>query len=762
MGNSKKGTAVEEKVVFTGNQQDFEQFRTWFHNEMDEKDRQWITLAAQAIAKVFQDIVAERTAKSTTTPMQTDLHKFSSKRIATVQETIKQYGAPVTLDLALVKNKKDVIGSAWAEHDKLKITEEHLKTWHDSIDQSYIVKVNRAVLKILHNAIYPTGKANTKANQRLQHIVDTAEIRKFISGENTGDEDEWKTNLWKIPAVQVWSNLLFKFEGFTDMINGEFVNDLAGLLHDVTTSGKTQTFYDVDAKIATMGLTICKNFKEVPVFWNFFQGSVRQAMIQSLAANGQDKDAWRKAADKIANLLHDNTMLTLENTSDAVKYAETYLNREITTSDNHAAVLKADTSDSKEILALKAELAELKAAQATVTTTQGQSGSRRFNSKRRRDGGARTADKAAVDACKTCGHRHPGRPCWKEGDRKREQGLALLQEAENILATRKSNKPSALEIRALETVVVANKELNQCVPSPVTPVSASTRTYVYHQGHITAQDVGNRKWLESLARYALFDQQFMPDTEGAVLDSGAMMGIIPGAQGNGKCVQLTGVTGHTTSAEVADVVYPILTESKKPYAFATRGTTLVLSDTRDKILSLAVLLKAGFKVKFAAGTSDDPNFGGYLITPAGSRVALVFENNLWRVPLWAPPIRAPAGHITPAKVLIKSGTTKFLPAPCSTQDLKAVSTIKHIIATIQHDGFLHPLGVEQGYIGNGLRETAVNEYIKQTYGSLLRFLQDSAHAQEFKLTEDKHGKFYIDCAQRPKLTYSSSGYYTIR
>jgi hypothetical protein len=96
MGNLKKGTAVEEKVVFTGNQQDFEKFRTWFHNEMDEKDRQWITLAAQAIGKVFQDIVAERTAKNTTTPMQTDLHKFSVKRIATVQETIKQYGG-VTL-----------------------------------------------------------------------------------------------------------------------------------------------------------------------------------------------------------------------------------------------------------------------------------------------------------------------------------------------------------------------------------------------------------------------------------------------------------------------------------------------------------------------------------------------------------------------------------------------------------------------------------------------------------------------------------------
>ncbi len=85
---------------------------------------------------------------------------------------------------------------------------------------------------------------------------------------------------------------------------------------------------------------------------------------------------------------------------------------------------------------------------------------------------------------------------------------------------------------------------------------------MYHQGHITAQDVGDSKWLESLARYALFDQQFMPDTEGAVVDSGAMMGIIPGTQVNGKCVQLTGVTGHTTSAEVADVVYPILTIKK--------------------------------------------------------------------------------------------------------------------------------------------------------------------------------------------------------
>ena len=77
---------------------------------------------------------------------------------------------------------------------------------------------------------------------------------------------------------------------------------------------------------------------------------------------------------------------------------------------------------------------------------------------------------------------------------------------------------------------------------------------------------------------------------------------------------------------------------KKPYAFATRDTTLVLTDIKDKIISLTVLLKDCF----------------------------VFENNLWRVPLWTVPIHEPAGHTVSTKVLIKSGTTNCLPVPRST------------------------------------------------------------------------------------------------
>ena len=75
---------------------------------------------------------------------------------------------------------------------------------------------------------------------------------------------------WYVSIDVVWAKLLFKFEGCTDMINGEFVEDLSNLLQEVTTRGKTQTFYDVDVKLATLTLNIIQNFKDVSVFMNLF------------------------------------------------------------------------------------------------------------------------------------------------------------------------------------------------------------------------------------------------------------------------------------------------------------------------------------------------------------------------------------------------------------------------------------------------------------------------------------------------------------
>ena len=57
----------------------------------------------------------------------------------------------------------------------------------------------------------------------------------------------------------------------------------------------------------------------------------------------------------------------------------------------------------------------------------------------------------------------------------------------------------------------------------------------------------------------VFDQEFVPHTPGTVLDSYAQVNILEGTLGSGTRIQLTGITGATTSAfisaERASVAY---------------------------------------------------------------------------------------------------------------------------------------------------------------------------------------------------------------
>ena len=106
-----------------------------------------------------------------------------------------------------------------------------------------------------------------------------------------------------------------------------------------------------------------------------------------------------------------------------------------------------------------------------------------------------------------------------------------------------------------------------------------------------------RKYDEIFAPNVVLDQRFVPTQDrsavvtGTIIDSAAMMDVIQGPQGSGQRVQLVGVTGDQVSAEIADVVFPILTQAKKPYALATKGTTLVFQKSKDNILSLTACSK---------------------------------------------------------------------------------------------------------------------------------------------------------------------------
>jgi hypothetical protein len=90
---------------------------------------------------------------------------------------------------------------------------------------------------------------------------------------------------------------------------------------------------------------------------------------------------------------------------------------------------------------------------------------------------------------------------------------------------------------------------------------------------------------------AVFDQEFVPNIAGAVLDSAAMLNTLDGALGSGRRIQLRGVTG-SMSAEIADAVFPVVTSEGIMYSIRIQGKNIVAPGVHDNLLSLAVLLKA--------------------------------------------------------------------------------------------------------------------------------------------------------------------------
>jgi hypothetical protein len=104
---------------------------------------------------------------------------------------------------------------------------------------------------------------------------------------------------------------------------------------------------------------------------------------------------------------------------------------------------------------------------------------------------------------------------------------------------------------------------------------------------------------------------------------------------NGRKYQLTGIHGQAGKAHGCTVGFPTVTDKGKQILICTTHS-LLADDTHENLLSLAQLLLNGYSITFAAGRDSDQQYGGQLTTPSGQKITLIFHNNLWRLPLWAP------------------------------------------------------------------------------------------------------------------------------
>ena len=115
------------------------------------------------------------------------------------------------------------------------MTEEQLTQAHAVLDAKRLTMVNRTVVRLLHDAVYPSNTVESSATIKLRSILKTPEVTKILQGEKLPTESEWAVHPWLMPAVRMYGRLAYKSEGMTDMINGAFMEeDLSELLNAAT------------------------------------------------------------------------------------------------------------------------------------------------------------------------------------------------------------------------------------------------------------------------------------------------------------------------------------------------------------------------------------------------------------------------------------------------------------------------------------------------------------------------------------------------
>ena len=656
LGKPAKPDRDKTRLSFDATPKDYPTFKQAVIKLADAEGCPWAVTGGNAICGIFQAANAKLALKATKkagAKISLDIATYTE-----VSDAFETADVITGITLSLRRNRKEGLGTDFADAAKQKVTEAELAKMHAHLDATYLAQVNRDLTRALHDAVFQENSTapETIAMTKLRPILKTPEVTKILSGEALGTEKDWITKPWLMPAIQMWGKIAYKFEGMTDMINGQFMDELAELLSAATGDPrKRKTFYEIDAEFEKMCSALLTNFSSLKSLLPFLRASLRQTMIKKLSKVGKDKEAWKKGEEFLTQLQDDDHMLTLEDTDTAISRAEKSLHRNETEEAGPKDLVKvAFAADVETTSTIQDD--KLAAMGAKIEALQAQLKKHQAPGTKRERSGKPVGDKKAVSVCESCGKRgHNKDKCWEGLDEAKAKLDAAIAERDKKKADMAKRQPSIKEakayIAACNKATVAAAAAAEELEYPRAVVSLhGARLDLPPSTHIVLQ--------------AALDQQFVPNTPGAVLDSAAMLNILQGTQGSGTRVRLMGITGDSSEAEIADAAFPVVTKDGKRFLIRIRGSNIIAKKATNSILSLAVLLKAGYDVKFRVGTESNPNDGGTLTTPDGKEIALNFKNNMWTLPMWSKPARATSVQTA----------NKFAALPCN--DLAAPTSVQ--------------------------------------------------------------------------------------
>ena len=155
-----EGTKTNPGLTFDGTAKEWPAFKQKLLKYADSQYFAYMLEAGQSICTIFQAASATAAKSKTATKgsISLDLETYKAKDI---EDEFKKTSVTTSVALAVRGNRKEKLGSNWADAARCGLSEDELTKAHEVLDAKYLREVNRTVARALHDAVFSSG-AETK------------------------------------------------------------------------------------------------------------------------------------------------------------------------------------------------------------------------------------------------------------------------------------------------------------------------------------------------------------------------------------------------------------------------------------------------------------------------------------------------------------------------------------------------------------------------------------------------------------------------
>eukprot|EP00286_Rhodomonas_abbreviata_P018498 CAMPEP_0181294246 /NCGR_PEP_ID=MMETSP1101-20121128/3493_1 /TAXON_ID=46948 /ORGANISM="Rhodomonas abbreviata, Strain Caron Lab Isolate" /LENGTH=439 /DNA_ID=CAMNT_0023398881 /DNA_START=55 /DNA_END=1370 /DNA_ORIENTATION=+ len=325
------------------------------------------------------------------------------------------------MEVVKVHLYKETFGGFFPNHVKAGFADEACYTEAKEIAlEKHLQVKNKLLLCQIINAIFPAGskKDMTSTHKEfLRSILETAAIEEFMEGNTPSDIANWFAKPWLMPAVQVWTKILWRYEGLHETLDGNLLGDL----NDIAESKEP-----IQQKNHKMELLLAPSQKAFATVEELCEHLRICVLINTIRELARGTSNFAKAGTLANNLIiattKMNTPITMSIINNAIVLAQKHLDK-IEEEERGSSALPVSTQDSPppatDVETLKTQIAE---QQRTLAVLQGQGGPaagkgagcgggagdkrKRLGGKGKPGGGGGTAYKT----CSVCHKKHAGDP----------------------------------------------------------------------------------------------------------------------------------------------------------------------------------------------------------------------------------------------------------------------------------------------------------------------------------------------------------------